>query len=100
MDLMHTHRRKLNQKQLDTLELLYRFRFMTTGLLTQLEGRKHITVAYSRLRNLHEHGYIGRHYDGEKQIRGEYATYYLKQDGVTALKNHLGDDFVPKVGKN
>lgn len=94
------HRRKLNQKQLDTLELLYRFRFLTTGLLTRLEGRKHITVAYSRLRNLHEQGYIGRQYSGEKRLRGEFAVYYLKQQGVSALKNHLGEDFVPRVGKN
>ncbi len=93
-------RKKLNEKQLYVLETLYRFRFVTTELLAKLENRTSKTPVYSRLRILAEQGYIGRNYDGTRQIRGEYATYYLTRTGINALKKHLGDDFSPKAGKN
>lgn len=97
-----SHKRKLNQKQLDLLELMYRFRFLTAPLLTRLEDRKpeHRAVANSRLRILLSQEYLGRFYTGEMRVRGESAIYYLKQKGVSAIKNHLGEDFVPRVGKN
>ena len=95
-----TRRNKLNEKQLRTLEILYRFRFVTTDLLSRLQTGKSKTSVYSRLRILADQGYIGRDYDGKRQIRGEYATYYLLRPGINALKKHMGDKFSAKAEKN
>lgn len=93
------YRRPLNEKQLYVLEILYRFRYLTTRQLARLEGKSNTSV-YSRLRILTEQGYIGRHYDGQHQMKGEYANYFLLRPGVKALQAHFGDSFSAKAGKN
>lgn len=92
-------RKKLNKKQLDLLHTLYRFRFLTVELANRLEGVDK-TTTYSRLRNLLEQGYIDRRYDGIKQIRGEYAAYFLTRTGLHALKEFLQEDYSQKAGNN
>lgn len=79
-------RRPLNKAQLETLRLLYRFRFATTDLIARREGKKNGTFTRSRLAILQEQGYIGRNFDKSYRLQGKFATYYLLPKGMQALK--------------
>jgi hypothetical protein len=89
---------RLNAKQLHYLKLIYKFRFVTTTLLSQYKNKQETTTTYLALKNLREQDYIGRHYDMNYKLRGQAASYYLLSNGMKALKTHgIG---TPKVFKN
>jgi len=77
---------KLNQKQLALLHLIYRFRFVTTELVAQYQGRKSADIVRPRLTALAEMGYIGRKYDASYKLQGKHAAFYLLPDGMRALR--------------
>lgn len=79
--------RKLNKGQVATLELLYRYRFITSELLAKVEGKKHLQVTRSRLATLEKQGYIGRRYDSSYKLLGKFAAYYLLPKGLQYLKS-------------
>lgn len=79
--------RKLNKGQVETLKLLYRYRFITSELLARAEGQKHIQVTRSRLATLEKQGYIGRRYDSSYKLLGKFAAYYLLPKGLQFLKS-------------
>lgn len=94
----NSQRYRLNAKQLYYLKLMYKFRFVTTPLLSNYQHKKATTTVYLALQNLVEQKYIGRHYAGSYRLRGQAATYYLLPKGTKILKdNSVG---TPKVFHN
>jgi hypothetical protein len=75
-----------NNKQLEILRLLYRFRFATTELLTQALELKSKIKMNERLKILLDQEYIGRNFEPEYRLLRKHATYYLLPKGVEALK--------------
>jgi hypothetical protein len=80
--------RKLTSKELETLLLLYKFRFVTVELLTQITGVKSGNRIRLRLQKLMDEGLIGRRYDASYRIQSRHAEYYLLKDGIAALRNN------------
>ncbi len=78
--------KQLTKQQLELLELVYKFRFVTSQLVSDKYGRQSKVVMYSRLQLLCKQELLGRHYDGLKSLRGEPASYYLLPAGIAVLK--------------
>src|SRR5476651_1690597 len=97
-----SHRNRLNQKQLEILHLIYRFRFVTTKLVAECQGKSGGPAVYASLTNLADQGHIGRRYEPEYRLRGQYAAYYLLPDGVRALRRQPREDYTydPKALHN
>ena len=91
-------RKPLNPKQINTLKLLYKFRFATTYLIARSQGKNNERVVYSRLAILAAQEYIGRNYDSSYRLRGQHASYYLLPKAIHLLKVHPGIN--PKVLHN
>lgn len=79
-------RKPLNDKQLDILKLLYKFRFVNTDLVTNYENQKHRRVVQERLKILLDQEYIGRHYNNSYKLVGRPAVYYLRTKGIKILE--------------
>lgn len=80
-----------NNKQLDILRLLYRFRFATTELLTQALELKSKIKMNERLKILLDQKYLGRNFEPEYRLLRKHASYYLLPMGIEALK-HIPDN--------
>jgi len=80
-------RRKLNQKQVAILHLIYRFRFVTTELTALYQGGKDAKTVYPRLQTLAEQGYIGRRYESHYRLEHRPAAYFLLPDGLRVLRS-------------
>lgn len=81
------YRRPLNDKQILILKLLYKFRFITVGLLQSAQGHKYQATHNDRLKVLYDQKYIGRHYNDSYRIDRRYAEYFILPDGINALKS-------------
>jgi hypothetical protein len=95
-----SYRRPLNSKQLDILRLLYRFRFVTSNLLTPTLKLKDPSKTNQRLRILTDQKYIGRRYKSEYRLLGKPASYHLLPDGIKALKQIPDNKFSAAVLHN
>lgn len=89
--------RKLNTQQLFTIELLYKFRFLTPQLLQKLKRLKSTESINIHLKTLTDSNYIGKHYDSSYRIQGRGAEYYLLKKAVALLK---GRDDIPDKALN
>lgn len=77
--------RKLNQQQLNTLQLLYTFRFITAQHIRKLKELKSIRSVNRHLATLLELGYIAQRYDKSYKLRGKGASYCLTTKGSKYL---------------
>jgi len=79
--------KKLNNKQIEVLKILYKFRFGTSQLIAnfQEQSTRNINV---RLTNLLEQGYVARNYDSSYRLRGIPANYYLLPKAIKLLKTN------------
>lgn len=84
----NSKRYRINAKQLYYLKLIYKFRFVTTPLLSNYRHKKETTTSYLALQNLQDQKYIGRHYNGSYRLRGQAASYYLLPKGTKMLKDN------------
>ncbi len=82
------HRRKLNDEQLEVLELLYKFRFGSNDLIAQYFGKKDRSFVFKRLKILLEQELIGKRFDSSYRIQGKPAAYYLLPGGARKLQEH------------
>jgi DNA-binding MarR family transcriptional regulator len=75
---------KLNDKQLLTLKLAYKFRYLTTDNLAR---RRKISqnAAYSSLNILHKRGYLGRKHNKSYRLQNKSARYHLTLKTVKLL---------------
>lgn len=80
--------RKLNTKQIVTLKIALKFRYLTTD---NLATYKNITQnsAYSTLQILHKNGYLGKIYHKSYHLLNKSARYYVTQQGITFLRKEL-----------
>ena len=81
------YRRPLNDKQILLLKLLYKFRFITVGLLQTARGHKYQATHNDRLKVLYDQEYIGRHYNDTYRIDRRYAEYFILPKGIRVLKD-------------
>ncbi len=81
------YRRPLNDKQILLLKLLYKFRFITVGLLQTAQGHKYQATHNDRLKVLYDQEYIGRHYNDTYRIDRRYAEYFILPKGIRVLKD-------------
>jgi len=82
--------RKLNQNQIDVLLLLYKFRFVTSNLLTQKLKLQHRNSINSRLQILEDKEYIGRRYDKSYKLMNKPASYFMLPKGFAVLRGMDG----------
>lgn len=84
---MANRRNKLNNKQIQLLKLLFKFRFVTAELVARHKGIRKSAVnnAFSILL---DQGLIARHYDNSYKIQGRGATYYLTPEALRLLKGN------------
>lgn len=76
---------KLTNQQQRVLKLLFKFRFVSTGLLGLVMGMRRVSV-YEVLEYLVGIGLVTKVYKKEYRIRGKPAYYYLNKSGVTAVR--------------
>lgn len=81
------YRRPLNDKQILLLKLLYKFRFITVGLLQTAQGHKYQATHNDRLKVLYDQEFIGRHYNDNYRIDRRYAEYFILPKGIKVLKD-------------
>jgi hypothetical protein len=91
---MSAYRKPLNKLQLRLLGSMYKFRFVTSGLIASSSGAN-VRVINTRLKVLLDQEYIGRNYDSSYRIKGKQASYYLLPKGIKALSKQ--EFTVPKV---
>ncbi len=79
-------RRKLNEGQLEVLDLLYKFRFGSNDLFALHFGKKDRSFVFKRMNILLEQGLLGKRFDSSYRIQGKPAAYYLAPDGARMLQ--------------
>jgi len=78
--------KKPTRKQLELLLLLYKFRFLTVELLTQITDVDSANSIRERLAMLVKQGWVGRRYGKSYRKDNRHAEYYLLNDGIAALR--------------
>ena len=78
--------KKLTKQQLELVEVIYKFRFVTSSLVSEKYGRQSKAVMHRRLQLLQQQGILGMYYDGYMRLRGQPGSYYLLAQGIAALK--------------
>ena len=94
MPIIH---RALNQRQIDVLIALYKFRFLTCDLMTNYQGQGTAANTHHRLHNLMAQKYIDRHYEGKDRLHGKQAVYFLANDGISFLRQQKELDLNTKA---
>jgi len=79
------YRKLLNDKQLLLIKLVYKFRFVSVGLLQAAQGQSDQSTVNRRLQVLVDQGYLGRLYDGNYRIKGKPASYSIRPKGIQLL---------------
>lgn len=82
--------KKLNQGQINILELLYHFRFGTSTLFNQTLKPTNRQSLNSRLDILTNQEYIGKNYHKSYKLLGKPASYYLLPNGLAILRQQEG----------
>ena len=80
------YRRPLNPNQLNTLLFLFKFRFISSHLLSAAFGNKSRRTVQQTLQILEAQGFVAKHYDSSYKLQGRQATYYLLPKAVRELK--------------
>ncbi|MBL8121316.1 replication-relaxation family protein [Candidatus Saccharibacteria bacterium] len=90
--------RQLNDKQLNILELILRFRYATTD---NLASTRNITAnsAYSALEILHKAGYIGKLHEKSYRLQNKSARYFLTSQAIDYLRNEVGSQLPDSAWK-
>jgi hypothetical protein len=79
---------RITKQQLHILELIYRFRFVSTKHIKFWLDKQYLREAQQLLQTLLSKDYIGRNYTTKAKLHGEYASYYLLPKGLKVLKNY------------
>lgn len=78
--------RQLNEKQLTTLLLILRFRFVTADNLAHTRNITH-NSAYSALEILNNTGYLGKIHDKSYRLLNKSARYFLTPQALVYLRD-------------
>jgi len=77
---------KLTAKQLDIINLLHRFRFLTSSQIQKLLNNKTTRLTNYHLKTLNAQNYIGKHYTRILGEGNQPAVYYLTTGSIKALE--------------
>lgn len=80
------YRRPLNPNQLNTLLFLFKFRFISSHLLSAAFGNKSRRTVQQTLQTLEAQGFVAKRYDSSYKLQGRQASYYLLPKAVRELK--------------
>ena len=86
MDTIKTHY-KLNEKQINLLIVIYKFRFVTALLLGQYKGITAQSMKRS-LNILEDSGYIDKRYNSSYKLQGKAARYFLSPKAIKLFKDN------------
>lgn len=78
--------RQLNEKQLTTLQLILRFRYVTADNLAHTRNITHYS-AYSALEILKNTGYLGKIHDKSYRLLNKSARYFLTPQALVYLRD-------------
>lgn len=81
------YRRPVGSNQLRLLQLLFKFRFVTTDLLVPVIKKDRSTV-YESLYVLEKQGYVLKFHDKTYRLRGKPAVYCLASKGIRYLREN------------
>lgn len=87
------YRKPLSKDQVHVLNIVCKFRFVSTDLVAELVERDRSTV-YERLYVLEKQGYLTKVYDKSYKLLGKPASYCLNAQGITYLRKLEGYDDV------
>ena len=77
----------LRQGQIETLGLLYKYRFGSRQLIAEGLGVKAGSNIYEKLNVLIKHGLVAKRYDKSLRLRGLPAAYHLTPKGIRILQS-------------
>ncbi len=80
------YRRPLNAQQLQTLHLLYWYRFCTAKQLARSLGRSSHKAIQNKLQVLEAQGFISKHYNKSYKLAGRPAEYFITPKGACQLE--------------
>lgn len=80
----------LNQKQIHTLKLAYKFRFITAPLLAEYKYLRSRQAMHKTLEVLADQKYLGRHKEANKDFHNRGIRYYLAPGGMKYLRENEG----------
>lgn len=83
--------RKLNNNQIHILKLIYKFRFVTPGLLAEYRGVRKWTIQ-NGLNILVSYGLVTRRYDKSYKMDRKPASYHLTSKAIKLLRDEHGMD--------
>src|SRR5437667_6662229 len=79
------YRKKLNEEQVEVLQMLYRFRFASSEQIAQFQAKPGAKAIQKRLKILEDQGLIAKRYDKSYKLQGKPAAYYLTPTGARAF---------------
>lgn len=80
------YRRPLNPNQLTTLLFIFKFRYISSHLLSSSFGNKTRRSMHQTLNTLEEQGYIAKRYKTSYKLQGRPASYYLLPKAVHEIQ--------------
>lgn len=87
----------VNDKQIEILELLYKYRFGSRQLLADSLGIKSGTSLYERLNVLINHGLVAMRQEKKSKLLGIPAAYFLTPKGLRVLQSLDGHDYISEA---
>lgn len=84
--------RKLNEGQLETLKILYKFRFGSAKLIANYFNKNRGEFVHNRLQILRDLKLINKRFNGNYRLKGKPASYCLSPSGARAIQEHLDLD--------
>ncbi len=82
------YRKKLNEEQIEVLQLLWRFRFASSEQIAKCQQKPTSKAVQKRLKILEDQGLIAKRYDKSYKLQGKPAAYYLTPHGARMLAIH------------
>ncbi|HKU18397.1 MAG TPA: replication-relaxation family protein [Candidatus Saccharimonadales bacterium] len=83
------YRKKLNQEQVEVLQMLYRFRFASSEQIAQFQAKPNAKAIQKRLKILEDQDLIAKRYDKSYKLQGKPAAYYLTPTGARAFAANI-----------
>ena len=86
------YRKALNSSQLQTLHLIYKFRFCSSQQIATYFKKRSPKDVQKRLKILEDQGLIAKRYDKSYKLRGKPAAYFLLPDGARTVAKNRAED--------
>jgi len=78
-------RKSINPNQLQILQLLFKFRYISSPLLATITNKSRQSVQQT-FQRLEEQDFVGKKYNSSFRLQGKQAIYYLRPKAIRELK--------------